>query len=380
MFPPADATEATDTRDAATLAQEVAVFAAAVRAHLDDLPPDDVEDLVDGLEADLMERAEDSGDPLGDPREYADELRSAAGLPPRDSRPASGEWFGGYKRLARNVAAWWRKERQNPTVAAVFDFLLALRPVWWLLRGWAVFTLLVMLNSLTPLPTDLVGWVFLLAAVVASVQWGRGRWLPRRWLRGVKVAVSVVAILALPWLIGAASSKAANTAAYVYETQEIAPQELSANGMPVTNVFPYDCTGQPISGVQLFDQNGDPLAVGGAGGEGWITGADPEGVEFPIVPNPAANADSGWNVFPLFQGEFSQDYSRVIPSTVEEPTPPFAAVQPLADPVDTCAPADGSGAESTDASGDPSGDPSDGPSSTPSPAPSGGSESAPSAD
>src|ERR1700709_2176140 len=57
-------------------------FARAVRAALADLPADEVDDLTDGLEADLAERAADEESPdFGDPTDYANELRSAAGLP-----------------------------------------------------------------------------------------------------------------------------------------------------------------------------------------------------------------------------------------------------------------------------------------------------------
>ncbi len=60
----------------------------AVRAWLADLPADEVEDLTAGMEADLAERAAESGGGtlgalLGEPEAYAAELRSAAGLPPR---------------------------------------------------------------------------------------------------------------------------------------------------------------------------------------------------------------------------------------------------------------------------------------------------------
>lgn len=41
---------------------DIRAFAAAVRAELDDLPPEEVDDLLDGLEADLAEQASDSGE------------------------------------------------------------------------------------------------------------------------------------------------------------------------------------------------------------------------------------------------------------------------------------------------------------------------------
>ncbi|TFD05650.1 hypothetical protein E3T29_13490, partial [Cryobacterium sp. TMT1-66-1] len=81
--------------ETATTPQSIRDFALAVRAALNDLPADDVDDLTDGLEADLTEQAADvdAGDAaapgfdLGDPVAYADELRGAAGLPVRGATP-----------------------------------------------------------------------------------------------------------------------------------------------------------------------------------------------------------------------------------------------------------------------------------------------------
>ncbi|RWZ55060.1 hypothetical protein ELQ92_15660 [Labedella populi] len=315
---------------------DVARFAAAVRSHLDDLPPDEVEELVDGLEADLIEQREDSGEPLGDAREYADELRAAAGLPPRDSRRPDDEWFGGFKRMWRNGSAWVQERRGNAAVAAVLDFLVTLRPAWWVLRGWVVFAIVFMFGALGPLPTELTGWLLLAGVVVVSVQWGRGRWLPWAWLRIAKTVVSVVAILALPGLVAEASFRAGIGASYAYDEIEVAPQELSANGAQVTNVFAYDCAGAPLVGVQLFDQDGHPLAVGSGGSDDWLIAYD-EGVETALVPNPDTNPGSGWNVFPLFHARFGDGDVVPDPATFETPAPPFDAVQPLAGGHETCA-------------------------------------------
>ena len=67
--------------------EDVRAYVLAVRAWLGDLPADEVEDLTAGMEADLAERAAESGGPLGgllgQPEAYAAELRAAAGLPPR---------------------------------------------------------------------------------------------------------------------------------------------------------------------------------------------------------------------------------------------------------------------------------------------------------
>jgi hypothetical protein len=241
----------TDTRGSAIDApdDDVAAFAAAVRSHLDDLPPDEVEDLVDGLEADLTERREDSDEPLGDARAYADELRAAAGLPPRDARTGR-EWFGGARRLRGTVSAWVRRERENPVVAAVLDFLIVLRPVWWVLRGWAAFVVTVLAGAFIPIPTTLPGWLLLAGFVTVSVQWGRGRWLPWSWLHVAKIVVSIAVVIALPFAIGKLSWTF-ETAAYgnSYEMDAAAGVPASGlvnvNGNPVANLFAFDARGIP---------------------------------------------------------------------------------------------------------------------------------------
>jgi uncharacterized membrane protein len=75
-----------------TLTGPVANYLAQVRADLSDLPPGELEDVLDDVTGHLTEVAvELDGEPtaeslqnrLGTPREYVDELRTAAGYPPR---------------------------------------------------------------------------------------------------------------------------------------------------------------------------------------------------------------------------------------------------------------------------------------------------------
>jgi hypothetical protein len=110
---------------------DVQAYVRAVRAWLGDLPADEVEDLTAGMEADLAERAAESGGPLGgllgQPEAYAAELRAAAGLPPRvevvvpDAVPTE-PWTDRLVRDAHDLLA------RHP-------WLRELRPTWWLARG-----------------------------------------------------------------------------------------------------------------------------------------------------------------------------------------------------------------------------------------------------
>lgn len=156
----------TAVTDHALVLDRVTAYAAAVRAHLDDLPPEQLEDLTDGLEADLAEALEDplapaaAGDHVldltrrfGPAAAYADELRAAAGVSPRS---------GGRRRrlvaLRDGVVAVHRRATGSarrvvapllavPLVRWLVDQAVAMRPLWWVVRGWAVYVIVVGIST-----------------------------------------------------------------------------------------------------------------------------------------------------------------------------------------------------------------------------------------
>ncbi|AWB85880.1 HAAS signaling domain-containing protein [Mycetocola zhujimingii] len=308
-------------------------FATAVRAHLDDLPPDEVDDLTDGLEADLMERARDAGDNFGDPASYAEELRLSSGLPAR-SHPRR-EPLG--QQLRREVNSLLDSVRSHPTGAQAVDFFISLRPVWWVIRGWILYHLIaVPIGLATPLlPSSLIGMLCFGAIVVLSVQWGRGRWLSQRWLVLTKTIASVVAAIALLPLLTAVWTLVPTHSTTTEYVQEEIPSGLVLDGGEVTNIFAFDCAGNPLADVQLFTRDGDPLTVT-APETTWtydyVDGDEP----IALVPNPKVTGGSGWNVFPLNQvDEPTSDQPDL--STMTSVPPPFPLAQPLSDTDGTCA-------------------------------------------
>jgi uncharacterized membrane protein len=91
-----------------TLTGAVATYLAQVRAELSDLPPGELEDVLDDVAGHLAEVAgEFEQEPtatalqerLGTPRQYADELRTAAGYPPPMRKPSDGK-------AARSALRW----------------------------------------------------------------------------------------------------------------------------------------------------------------------------------------------------------------------------------------------------------------------------------
>ncbi len=281
-------------------------FTAAVRAHLTDLPSDEVDELLDGLQADLADRLADEGE-LGDPLAYAEELRQAAGLPPRAEnqlRPRRGlrtrardQWIAAAERTHRFWGA-------TPGRRGVRDFVVSLRPLWWVVRGLVVsWVLLAPSGRGIGQSIDLIAVVVACAAILLSAQWGRGLWAPNRWLVALRRTVNALAVLlVLPALMVTANQMAAPSYAETMDDPWY-PLGLVKNGEQIENIFAFDCTGQPIAGVQLFDQNGQPITT--------LQGEASEGAEPAFgwdektqsnryyLRSEFATMPSSWNVFPM---------------------------------------------------------------------------------
>jgi hypothetical protein len=309
---------------------EVAVFAAAVRAALSDLPPDELDELTDGLEADLAERAAETPDAadLGDPTAYAEELRAAAGYPPRSARTHLGGTLPNLRTLPRDLLRGWKALlAERPLVASIAGFVATLRPLWWVFRGIAVYAAIAAFFGVN----GLTWWPLALAFIVLSVQVGRGWTLSRAWVRWTMRVASVIALFAAPVLLNLAIVAANNSTYQMYEPETIYPQGLSINGDPVDNIFAYDADGQPIDRVQLFDENGQPLNLVGE------TGADFYGTTdgSMVVPSGDVPGRAGWNVFPLAHANSWSDYEddgQLDETEISETAFPFAEVKALAGP------------------------------------------------
>jgi hypothetical protein len=307
-------------------------FAGAVRAELDDLSAEEIDDLTEGLEADLTDQAADAGAPaLGDPVEYAAELRSAAGLPPRTT-PVVSLWS------FEPVTAWWSRvgsatERvihSNPAIASIARFLASLRPVWWIARGWGLFmgvqAVFLSRSIENAVPRDIIDLIVFVPLIVLSVQWGRGKWMPRPWLRVLRVLASITAILCM-FLFVVVTVESARYTDVVYEE----PLGLSYNGNRITNIFAYGPDGEPLRDVRLFDQYGEPISV--------VNGVESNQYQemftlgdgaFALVPNYAAPDGAFWNIYPLRKAIVDIGTGSVESTQPAiDVAPPFPNVTPL---------------------------------------------------
>src|SRR4030081_3043843 len=224
-------------------ADDVASYAASVRAALSDLTPDQAEVLLEDLEDHLREVAAEAGGPLaerlGTPEQYAQELRAAYGA----------AHAGGMRRdpALHHVQRAFAGVRGSAWYGQVRAFLPELRPAWWVLRGYLAALILTAAfspgYSLGPIPdpTTKRGIAEILAAGVAiwlSVRVGRrSRSLPHG-ARFPAVSANVVIAFGAAVLLGHmhsfAYSELIGTA-----TPEQAPVTAAFAAGPVTNIYPY---------------------------------------------------------------------------------------------------------------------------------------------
>jgi hypothetical protein len=333
----------------AALAAHVRGYAEAVRLHLSDLGPEVTDDLTGGLEADLTEALADrlparasSGEPddvlldlalaFGSAVSYAAELRAAAGLPPAGPprRPGLGDKVA--ERVRRGRERW--AARLEPVTSqagweSLKDLALTLRPVWWLARGWVlgvVLTVVLSYSNAGVLTTD-NGWYLVPASsgqllimagcALVSVQWGRGRWLLRRWQGRTTAVASVLAVLALPSVLGATgdlvlprSMPASSSydlgyqdgiamAGYSDDAGEPGVDGVWVDGMQVSNLFVFDAQGDPVRDVQVFDDRGRPVRTVSESGSQTTWAVPQIDGTFYFRPALADDGHERWNVYPL---------------------------------------------------------------------------------
>lgn len=295
-----------------TVPTEIASFAASVRAELADLPAEEVEELTEGLEADLAEAfREDLARELGDPAAYATELRAAAGLP----APAVAATRTS---VADTVRAFGRDSRafvaDHPVLERVVGFVVSLRPAWWLVRAWAAW---LVLAEMLGTGGGFGSLVVLVVLAVGSVAVGLGRW--PQWFSAVIIAGNVVAVVVVVGM--AASLPSSLTDSSSLDDGSSYVEDLTGvylDGQQVTNVFAYDAAGQPLTDVQLFDQDGRPLATSVPGGNGCL---DPDCVDIGLwSPMTLVTGQEVFNVYPLEMVEArSDELGQLVPVPAAQP-------------------------------------------------------------
>ncbi len=254
-----------------TAQDEINLYVFAVRAALGDLPESLRDELLEDLPEHLAEVVADGEgsltERLGSPEAYAADLRTTAGFvggfpdpPTRTDR---------LNLLRAEALARLRivDVRLGPLFGAAraSEFLVLLRPAWWVLRGYlAAMVLAWMLDDsgqpIGLLPriggSEAVALLLLAAGVLGSIWLGRRSTRLARLPQAALYAGSVVLVLvALGGFLSADSdSRGSHYADVNYETPYSHVEDL----------FVYDEQGRLVTNARIFDQNGAPLRVGNA--------------------------------------------------------------------------------------------------------------------
>ena len=246
-----------------------------VVAALSGLAPEVRQDLLEDLSDHLAEvaaeiSAEGSGslgERLGDPEAYALELQAAAGLEPTER--AAGTVLTGVADRLRGAAELGRRFDQQAGrlvgYPRLHDLLRALRPGWWVLRGWLAAELISGAHdreSWSGFIPDiggnwLLGLLLTLALISASVALGRRSLGFSAWARRAVAAGSVLIGL---WGVGVLATNVGGTA-YAYGGPG---QDYVEPYSGVRDVYVYDQAGQLVNGARLYDQDGNPIHLGAA--------------------------------------------------------------------------------------------------------------------
>jgi hypothetical protein len=228
------------------IARPTDAYVDAVATVLDRAGVSDPErqELLDDLTGHLAELEAEDGDALtaqlGPPADYAVELLTSAGIDvevPVEPEP-----------LWRQARAGGRRVLASPRLAAARSFLPELRPGWWVLRAWAILALIT--------GNPVVLFVLLVGAVVASVRLGRRRgWLDR--------LVTVAGVIGV--LVALANGSPRTEYVSSGDHGPFTGLLVTPEGNIVENIWPYDADGNPLDGVLLFDQYGQPITLGQGG-------------------------------------------------------------------------------------------------------------------
>ncbi|MFG1776125.1 HAAS signaling domain-containing protein [Micromonospora sp. NPDC049051] len=248
--------------------QEIADYAARVRAALADLPPAYRDELTEDLPEHLAEVAAEADgsllDRLGEPEAYAAELRAAAGVAAAGATARRHRRLGAAVDRLRARAHRWDVQLGPPLgYTTASEFLRLLRPAWWVLRGYLAAMLLTVLttgDSAGVLPqlngSTLAGLVLLAGSVLASIWLGHhtpGLTRPKR-----RLLHAGTAVLVFFGLIGLADVNGR------VGSGDLSYEQVSIDDRydHIRDVFVYDSEGRLVENARLFDQNGDPIRLG----------------------------------------------------------------------------------------------------------------------
>lgn len=273
-------------------------FISEIEEFLQDLGPELREDILREVRENLEARAEDESGELSLPnsREYANELRQAAGLEP----------VAPQKKVFKEFIAGIRERLDySPVANAVRNFLRPFKPLFWVAIGISSYSLLehyiIGDDGYLGIPSTLEQWLLWVAVILFAVWVGAANFGPLlRRIRAVALAVAFVPMAIM--FQGLSENTIQLSDELVNGNPASRTTGLIYNGLPVTNIFPYDAEGNLLRDVRLVDDQGRPL---NSSVERLVTPVVVELEDGNLVTSgylrPSRGIDGAevWNVYPL---------------------------------------------------------------------------------
>ncbi|GAA1031275.1 hypothetical protein GCM10009557_26050 [Virgisporangium ochraceum] len=244
---------------------EIDRYFAGVSAALADLPEQVRQELLEDLPDHLAEIAADDpvslDDRLGPPAAYAAELRAAAGLDVTAPKRRASRLDAAMAALRPHLRTFDEQVGQLIGYDSLVEFLVQLRPAWWVLRGYLV--ALVVLNLFMGgagiVPHDgaagMTGWAVVLLLVMVSIRYGRR---PPRLTRRIRPAWLAAAGVAL--LVVGLGFMYFDDGDYYYTPPSY--QDSGAVYDGGQEVYVYTPDGRPVTNVRVYDRGGNPVPIG----------------------------------------------------------------------------------------------------------------------
>ena len=317
---------------------EITSYLYAVRAALGDLPDAIRDELLEDLPEHLAEVLAEAGgtlvERLGPPEEYAAELRASIGFvggfpdPPPTPVPLIELRDAVLRRLrVLDVKAGplFGYERAS-------EFLILLRPGWWVFRGYLVAMVVAWALDDSGQPmgllpriggSEVVALLLLAGAVLGSIWLGRRSFtFTERWPRWALYAGSTVLVLVA--IGGFASADSSSRDSNYSDVNYDSNSGNSFGG--VQDVFVYDEQGRLVTGARLFDQEGNAIQLGNPYCNDPSTGTDERSqhMGYPYCPEsaPFASSSLSASATPSDKRPASASPSAAVSATpVPTPTP-----------------------------------------------------------
>jgi hypothetical protein len=287
---------------------EIEQYYERVRAALSGVPAEVRDDLLEDLPDHLAEvLAEGEGslrDRLGEPDAYAAELRAAAGVAD-PAEPGPRRLHAGLERATEALRRFDLQAGRLVGYPRLLDLLRAIRPGWWVLRGWIVAQFIsgahVRSTWSGVVPSmggsHLIGLGATLAVIAASIWFGQRSLRFADWPRRLTFAAS--AVIAIWAVFVLADNVGGEKYVYVDTSGAGSSYDGYGNATDMADIYVYDQAGNPVVGARLFDQNGNPIQLGEPtcqNGE-VAPGTGPDGAAetwtYPLCPNDPGPFRSG---------------------------------------------------------------------------------------